>query len=219
MAWGDEGASAGVGCNLSCALVRDPTCSGRCESQDCAYGPHLPGDLGYPLSRLAQSDPMSRTTTVSFGDRKFWALSDAFGAWLAYLVEVADAHTTEPESWLGEQTGRWKVAASITDFGADITAGTADQIGLLRDYALEARELVITRGPLSREDLQGWIVVDDLAVNGGNVRIGDVLSVERILEVADAFIALVNGTLPPDPPGGTWFVGTGDGYRTMSERR
>jgi hypothetical protein len=35
------------------------------------------------------------------------------------------------------------------------------------------------------------------------------------LKVADAFLALLDGTLPKDPPNGAWMVGIGEGYHAV----
>ena len=53
---------------------------------------------------------MSRTTTVTVGDRGLWALNDAFGVWLAYMVEEIERdggpedHTNEPVTSLRSAT-------------------------------------------------------------------------------------------------------------------
>jgi len=38
---------------------------------------------------------------------------------------------------------------------------------------------------------------------------------DRVLEVADGFLGLLDGTLPLDPPEGAWFLGTGRGFETI----
>jgi hypothetical protein len=40
---------------------------------------------------------VARTTTVVYSDRGFWALSDAFGVWLAYLVEELERQNAQTD--------------------------------------------------------------------------------------------------------------------------
>jgi hypothetical protein len=39
--------------------------------------------------------------------------------------------------------------------------------------------------------------------------------VAGVLEVGDAFVELLDSTLPPDPPEGAWFVGIGAGAEVV----
>jgi hypothetical protein len=61
-------------------------------------------------------------------------------------------------------------------------------------------------------------MIDDLPVAQGFSRTGNAVEVGRILEVADGFIALLDGTLRPDPPRGAWLLGTGNGYLVVPHR-
>ena len=36
--------------------------------------------------------------------------------------------------------------------------------------------------------------------------------------MADGFVELLDGTFPADPPGGAWFLGTGEGWAVMPYR-
>ncbi|GHH44464.1 hypothetical protein [Lentzea cavernae] len=40
-------------------------------------------------------------------------------------------------------------------------------------------------------------------------------TISRIIEVADGFVELLDGTFPADPPGGAWFLGNGEGWAVM----
>jgi hypothetical protein len=161
---------------------------------------------------------VTRTTTLTYGDRGFWALDDACAVWLAYLVEEAIGNPTQDDPWCIEAREQWRVAAAITQLGAHVPQSRPEQLGRLRATALAARDRAQARGDLPEQDLRSWIVVDDLPVSNGFSRRGAVIEVQRILEVADAFIALIDGTLPADPPAGAWFVGLGRGYEVMPYR-
>jgi hypothetical protein len=161
---------------------------------------------------------VSRTTTVTFAERGFWSLDDAFAVWLAYLVEEADRADAHDDPWCVRARNEWRVASGIPEFGAHIPRSTPDQLSRLLSTAAAARQRAQARGDLSIEDLQAWIMVDDLAVSGGFSRTGAFVEVNRVIEVAVAFIALIDGTLPADPPEGAWFVGRGRGYEVMPHK-
>ncbi len=161
---------------------------------------------------------MGRTTTIRYGGRGFWALDDALAVWRAFLVEELDRHEDRAEPWVANLSAQWHRAAAISEFGAEIGSGTPEQISRLRDRATQARSNARIRGSLSEDDLRGWIILDDLPVAGAFSRAGTVVEIERVLEVADAFLALLDGTLPPDPPGGAWFLGSGRGFAVIPDR-
>jgi len=66
------------------------------------------------------------------------------------------------------------------------------------------------------ERLRQWIIIDDYAVSDGFSRTGDRIELAPVLEVADGFIALLDGSLAPDPPTSTWYPG--DGWLVMELR-
>ena len=157
---------------------------------------------------------MSRTTTVVVGERGFWALDDAFAVWLAYVVEEIDRQA-EDESWLTRLAADWRVATVVTLYGADAGELTPEQSERLLAIALTARQRAKDEGDVPVERLRQWIMFDDNPVSDGFSRTGDRVEVARVLEVADGFIGLLDGSLPLDPPTGTWFLGTGHGWSVM----
>ncbi|MEU0540444.1 hypothetical protein ABZ319_11270 [Nocardia sp. NPDC005978] len=154
---------------------------------------------------------MSRTTFVNIDGRGFWALDDAFGAWLAYLVEQIDGNDRLPDAWLASMVEDWRVAAAITDFGLSLTFETDQQRGWISEYANSARDAAVAVGDVAEEQLWKWMILPDMAVSQGYSRTEGGIGLHRILEVADGFIALVDGRFQPDPPSGWWFLGTGGG--------
>jgi hypothetical protein len=155
---------------------------------------------------------------VTFSNRGFWTWDDALAVWLAYLVEEIDRHSDDDDGWLTEMANAWRVAAAIPDLGAHVKTGTPEQLAALRLIVEAARKRAVEAGDLAIEDLRNWVIVDDLAVSQGFSRTGNQVELKRVLEVADASRSLLNGTLPPDPPEGAWFVGVGQGYVVMPYR-
>lgn len=160
---------------------------------------------------------MSRTKFVEIGERGFWAVDDALDVWLAYLVEeVGDVGPGE--GWLGELVDQWRRAAAIGDYGVTVRSPVAAQRERLRWIAAGARRRVVEGGFVSVERLRQWVILADLTVSDGFSRTPGGVGVERILEVADGFIGLLEGTLPADPPNGWWYLGTGVGDSVIERR-
>ena len=153
---------------------------------------------------------MSRTTVMACGKRGFWVWDDVFSVWLAYVAEEIDQSIGD--SWLVAIADKWRVASVVTDFGAEVPAGSADQMAALRSMAVLARQRAERAGDLSLDALRTWHVVDDEPVAGAFSRTGHEIELVRILEVADAFIDLLDGRLRRDPSEGAWLLGTGGGY-------
>lgn len=151
------------------------------------------------------------------GERGFWALDDAFAVWLAYLVEQIDLEAGN-DPWLAELAADWRVATVVTLYGADVGKPTPEQSRRLLAVAVAARQRAVDTGDIPVERLRQWILLDGHAVSDGFSRTGDRIEAGRVLEVADGFIALLDGSLPPDPPAGTWFLGTGHGSSVMELR-
>jgi hypothetical protein len=176
-----------------------------------------PAEVAGP-ARVCDHALVSMTTTITVGERGFWATKDAFGAWMGYLVEeIADRAPVLLDPALSALAGKWRVAALVTDFGADAGELSDEQRSALRAIAAAARARAETVGDLSTEQMRQWIILDDDPVAGGWAANG-ILELARILEVADGFIALLENRFPPNPSTGAWLLGTGDGYQVVRYR-
>ncbi|MGQ0843951.1 MAG: hypothetical protein ACT4QF_07425 [Sporichthyaceae bacterium] len=157
---------------------------------------------------------MSRTTMVVVEDRSCWAFDDAFAVWLAMLIEsVAD-----PTESFAERLEDWKVATGVPDFGMTVRRLDAESTTQLASAAGRAREVAAATGDVPVERLREWSLVDGLTVSDGFSRYGDAVALARILEVADGFLALMDGSFPDDPIDGAWFLGTGDGWAVIRHK-
>lgn len=141
---------------------------------------------------------MSKTTTVSVDDQGFWVLDDAFAVWLGYLIDQAER--VGPDPWLEECAEDWRSTLECPDLGEILRGLTPEQKRLLLEISTEARQRAHEAGDVPR---------DFTRTGKDHVEVG------RILEVADGFVQLLDGTFPADPPGGAWFLGTGEGWAVM----
>ncbi|CAM4482908.1 hypothetical protein NONI108955_33685 [Nocardia ninae] len=161
---------------------------------------------------------MSATQFVEIDGRGFWAVDDALGVWLAYLVDQVGDESRADDPWLADVCDQWRRTAAISDFGTTIDFDTRQQRDQVREFARAARDAAVAAGDVRTDQLCQWLILDDIAVSDGHARRPGGVQLNRILEVADGFIALLDGRLPPDPPSGWWFVGTGEGMRVLTRR-
>jgi hypothetical protein len=141
---------------------------------------------------------VSKTTTVSLGERYFWALDDAFAVWFEYVL--AQIELSPPDPWLADLAELWRGAVEYPDFGASVPESTPEQLRTLHAIGVEARKRAVEVGDVPRDF----------------TRTGEaVVRIKRVLEVADGFLRLLAGTLPDDPHLGRWFLGTGRGWEMI----
>ncbi|WP_225725132.1 MULTISPECIES: hypothetical protein [unclassified Nocardia] len=157
---------------------------------------------------------MSATKFVEIDGRGFWALDDALDVWLAYLVDQIGDRLHADDAWIADLRDQWVLVAAISDYGITIDFDTQEHRDRIREFAEAARRVASEVGDVTVDRLRQWLILDDIAVSDGHARRPEGVQLNRILEVADGFIALLDGRLPPDPPAGWWFLGTGEG---MSE--
>ncbi|WP_433656035.1 hypothetical protein ACQPW1_33700 [Nocardia sp. CA-128927] len=160
---------------------------------------------------------MSRTKFVEIDDRGFWAVDDALDVWLAYLVEAAgDAGPAEP--WLSDLVEDWRRGSALADIGVTMRLPVAAHRERVRGIAERARRAALAGGNVPVERLRQWVILADSTVSDGFSRTPDGVGVDRILEVADGFIGLLDGRLAADPPHGWWYLGTGAGMSIIERR-
>jgi hypothetical protein len=132
------------------------------------------------------------------GERYFWALDDAFAVWFEYVL--AQIELSPPDPWLADLAELWRGAVVCPDFGASVSEWTSEQLVMLHAIGVEARKRAVEAGDVPR----------DFTRTGE-----DVVRLLRVLEVADGFLRLLDGTLPDDPHLGWWFLGTGRGWEVI----
>ena len=151
---------------------------------------------------------MTSSAPVRVRERMFWCRADALAVWLAHVVEEIRVRGDAPE-WLQSLEQDWAVAAGFPDFGLhwdpEDDAGLLVLAGICAAAAVRAQNA----GDLTADRLRRWEILDGMAVAGGNE--GRPVELDRVLEVGTAFRGLLDGTLPADPPGRHWFLGTGEG--------
>ncbi|MGV9408794.1 hypothetical protein ACWDOP_02675 [Nocardia sp. NPDC003693] len=161
---------------------------------------------------------MSSTKFVGIDGLGFWAVDDALDVWLAYLVGQIEPESLADDPWFGGVHDQWRRAAALDDHGVTMVIDNERQRDLIRACARAARSAAVDGGDIGPDRLRQWLILDGTAVSDGFARHPEGVVLTRILEVADGFIALLEGRLEPAPDGSRWHLGTGEGMRTIAHQ-
>jgi hypothetical protein len=168
-------------------------------------------------------------TAIEVDGRAFWATTEAFSVWMAYLVEeIGNRAPILLDPALRELGDEWRRQAVAPEFGAEACGLSGRQRAALHSIAVAARARAESIGDLSDEQIRRWAVFDGRPVRSAT----SVVGLAQVLEVADGFIALLGNVFPPDPPTdefidlvgplenstGGWLLGIGDGYQPFPAR-
>ena len=160
---------------------------------------------------------MSRSSGIYFRGRDLWVHTEGLQVWLALLIEAGSLLEARDEPWFQDLIKNWRVQATVADLGCTLEdSWTDEQLGVIVGLARRTRRELEDPGVESQLLRPEWSVLDDLPVAGG---VGPLHLHDRINEVADAFIRLLEGALPPDPHEGWWGVGWGRGQWVTIPRR
>ncbi len=146
---------------------------------------------------------------LAFGDRGefgFWANDGVLGIWLVALANAAAAVPGEREPWLGDAAAHWRLHGvqqftGCMDAGLDKYVISDDRLATTTKVARCARAALVA----TAEDgylRPPWLIANQLAeekplYDSPYDRYG--LEVDRVLQVADAFIDLLGGRITTTP--------------------
>lgn len=160
---------------------------------------------------------MSKTLYVEFRGQGFWAFDVVSGIFLKHLLDVADPRIVDrPGQWLAEATSHWRFNAVCGDCGLFLDDNwSAEQVRAVRELATSACELLSQRREISAEEMSSWSLL-----NGEGVfpRGYESVTTRSAIQLGQAIIQLLDGSLPEAPPGTWWFYGTEESPRTMKKR-
>lgn len=161
---------------------------------------------------------MTQAQFVSYEQGGFWAYDVALGVVLKHLVDVAVERISSPpeEPWLSDAISWWRVVACVSDYGLDLGEGwTPSQTETFLELLGEARSRIASRPTFSAAEMAGWQVLDG---QGIFARGASEVVTAPIVELANAIVALLTGSLSPPPPDTAWFFGAPTGRRTIAMR-
>ena len=145
---------------------------------------------------------MSKNKFVSYRGDGFWAYDVAHDILLKHLIDVAKPRADLPgNAWLADAMHQWGIEC-IQDLGLMVEeTWPAAQFTELLEVACRVLK---QRDGIPAEEVESWVVLEDiwLCVRGEKV-----VLTQPIIELGEAIIALVHGSLPPPPDGTSWSYG------------
>ena len=160
---------------------------------------------------------MSRTQAVSYGHRSFWAYDVALGILLKHMIDAAKAKAEPGESsWLAKQLEFWPQVAVLGGdaYGLCICRKwSRNQIAIFVDLIRSACRALSIHQSISAEEVAGWSMqVGDI---GMDTRGAKEVRTAPVIELGEAIIALLDGTLEAAPRGTWWYFGLPDSRSTI----
>ncbi|MEJ3743870.1 hypothetical protein WEI85_11325 [Actinomycetes bacterium KLBMP 9797] len=157
---------------------------------------------------------MSRTKSVGLRGTAMWVYDASLSLVLAELITLVEgAPSDERPGWWPGVVRDLRVQAVISDFFFDLDLGLSDQQRAeLAELFDQAAELVRVRQVFTADEAAAWPVLDDIPVI---FRGSEPEPTGPAAELGHAVAELIRGTLPPSPPGTSWFYGSPGGRRTI----
>ena len=168
-----------------------------------------------PAVFLSSRRAMSQTQFVEYGEDWFWAYDVGLGVFLKHVIDVAQERSDEPgEEWPTDSLLEWwRVVATTSGYGLSLGEGwSAPQTARFLFLSREACARIRRRDVFSAAELQDWSILDGRGVFARGA--SEVLA-GPVVELGDAIIARVEGSLPAAPAGTAWCYGTPDGRITI----
>jgi hypothetical protein len=157
---------------------------------------------------------VSKTQTVQYGDRVFWAYDVALGILLKHMIDEAELRVAEPDgSWLTESISWWRVVAGVGVYGLEIdTTWAPERLAVFIDLVNKACQKIAKRESIPGREITTWPIKDDMRLHP---RGATEIATAPIVELGEAIVALIRGSLPKAPKGTWWFYGTPGGRTTI----
>jgi hypothetical protein len=159
---------------------------------------------------------MSKTLFVEFRGDGFWAFDVVSAVFLKHLIDVATPFVGHAGgTWLADAVARWREDAVISDFGLFLDdIWTVEQVETFTALAVAACDALSRRDVIPAEEIESWLMVDDLRCYARGLPFVTTASAVRL---GRAVIRLVNGTLPEPPTWTWWFFSTDDAPTTIQK--
>jgi hypothetical protein len=160
---------------------------------------------------------VSKTAYVEFADQGFWAFDVSLSIMLAETVWVGDGLPKDqrPE-WLPDALDKLRVLAVVSDLGFVVELSwPLDGVRLLKSLLMEVSRRLTVRGMLSADEVATWDVLDGDTIG---LRNAEVVDLAPVVELTQATIQLLEGTLPQAPSGTCWMYGFEGGRHTIAIR-
>ncbi|MCU0719849.1 MAG: hypothetical protein MUC83_09105 [Pirellula sp.] len=158
---------------------------------------------------------MSRSLYIHFRDNGFWAYDVPSSVFLKFLIDAASERLTlGTDPWLSNAIQHWRLSAVISELSryAD-DEWSQSQIHTVCELCRAAVEVIRSAGDIPAGEIESWPILDEHRIS---TRGHDFIPCEPVARLGDAFIALLNGTLPEPPARHRWFFTLNDRPDTIA---
>jgi hypothetical protein len=143
--------------------------------------------------------------TVEYLDRWFWVYDVSLSILLAETAEVAESSLTgNSPHWLPDVVEGLRISAVDTDCGFYLDDYTDDQIKHLVNWLLEAVRRLRDRRWVTADEAAQWYLIDGYTVD---LRDANAVPTEPVAQLGETIVQMIEGPLPPAPPGTQWYYG------------
>ena len=160
---------------------------------------------------------MSRSLYINFRDNGFWAYDVPSSVFLKFLIDAANNQLTSgADQWLSDAVQHWRVSAAISDLShyAD-DHWSQSEIDIVIELCRTATSAIRCGGDIPAREIESWQILDDQRIF---TRGHDPVPCEPVARLGDAFIALLQNTLPEPPERHWWFFTLDENTDTISIR-
>lgn len=160
---------------------------------------------------------MSRSKYINFRDNGFWVYDVTSSVFLKYLIDAANERlASDADLWLREVIQQWRVSAAISDLSHYTDdQWSQSQIDTVIEICRIATASIRSRGDIPAAEVESWPILDDQRIFA---RGHDPIPCEPVGRLGDAFVALLQNTLPAPPERHWWFFTLGDKVDTIAMR-
>ena len=160
---------------------------------------------------------MSKSLYINFRDNGFWAYDVPSSVFLKFLIDAAsDRLASGADPWLSDAIKHWRVSAAISEMCryAD-DEWSQSQIDTVIGLCRTAINAIRSGGDIPASDIESWPILDDHRICA---RGHGIVPCEPVARLGDAFIELLNKTLPEPPDRHWWFFALDENPDTIAMR-
>jgi hypothetical protein len=135
---------------------------------------------------------------------------------LKFLIDSAtDRVASGTSPWLGGAIEKWRVSAVISELSQWADDGwSQQQVDTVIELCRTATHAIRCGGDIPACEIESWAILDEQRIftRGHNL-----VPSEPVARLGDAFIALLQNTLPEPPEGHRWFFTLDENTDTIAQ--
>ncbi len=147
---------------------------------------------------------VTRSVFINFRNRGFWAYDVPSSVFLKFLIDAAnDRLESDPSQWLVDAIQNWRVTAVIPDLSHYAEDDWSQpQIESVTELCKRAVSSIRSHGDILAQEIESWPFVDNYRIF---TRRHNPVPCEPVARLGEAFIALLDNSLPKPPDRHWWF--------------